>query len=88
MSKNLSRSIEATHTLPAFASAATARMASWAERPGRKPKLLSWKVGSNIGASACATACCTIRSTAVGMPSSLTLPSPFGISARLTGLGL
>ena len=41
-----------------------------------------------MGTSCCATACWTMRSTAVGMPSSLTFPlSLLGISTRLTGSG-
>lgn len=43
---------------------------------------------SNIGISACATACCTKRSVTVGTPRFLVPPSGFGISTRLTGCGL
>ena len=44
------------------------RSASCAPRPGRKPKLDAEKVGSRSGSSTCRIACCTRRSTTVGMP--------------------
>ena len=88
VSKKRSRSIDATHTLPASAWRLTARSASWADLPGRKPYESGWNPGSKMGTSCCATACWTMRSMAVGMPSSLTFPlSLLGISTRLTGLG-
>ncbi len=55
--------------------------------PGRKPWLLSEKVGAKMGYSTCITACWIIRSTTVGIPNVLVPPSALGISSLRIACG-
>ena len=63
------------------------RRASCAERLGRYPYEFAWNTGSSNGSSRRWTTICAIRSATVGMPNGRVLPSPFGMSTRLTGGG-
>ena len=87
-SKNFSKSISTTLRLP-FSKYSSARSTAWwAERPGRKPKLLSLKLPSYSRFSFWAIACCIRRSVTVGMPSIRFPPLGFGISTLRTAQGI
>jgi hypothetical protein len=61
------------------------RMASWAPRPGRKPKLVASNRASHSGSSAFFTRACMIWSKTVGMPSGRSLPLALGMYTRRAG---
>jgi len=67
---------------------ATSRRAVCGLCPGRNPCEHGRKSVSKIGSSAIRTACCTIRSSSVGIPSGRSLPLLFGIYTRHTDFGL
>ncbi len=86
VSKNFSMSISTTQRYPSSTYCRAVTTASWALRPGRKPKAASLKWGSKIGVSVCRSACWMKRSSTVGIPRErFPLPPGFGVSTRLTG---
>ena len=87
-SKKSAMSASTTQRSPAFSCRQMRRMAMCVDRPGRKPKLSSRKVGSKIGSKTLTSACWQTRSMTVGMPSGRLAVDPgFSISTRRTGRG-
>jgi len=87
--KQSDTSASSTQSAPRLASTRMASLAMWAERPGRKPKLVGRKSASKMGSRTSFAAAMTTRSRTHGIPRGRVAPGfpGLGMWTRRSGLG-